>query len=155
MSIELARKGLEQFGLTDNIVELDTSSATVELAASALNCHPGQIAKTLAISLKDGYMLLVTSGDTRIDNKKFKAIFTTRPKMLSPEETATIIGHEVGGVCPFGVDESIAIYLDESLKRYEIVHPACGSSNSLIRLTIRQLEETSKARDWIDVCIIP
>lgn len=152
MSIEKAREYFKQFGLDDKILEFETSSATVELAAQALGCEPERIAKTLSFLAGDKAVLIVAAGDTRIDNPKFKAQFLTKAKMISPGEVETLVGHAIGGVCPFGINENVDVYLDVSLKRFETVFPACGSSNSAIELTIDQLEQYSNSLGWIDVC---
>ena len=128
------------------------SSATVELAAAALSCEPARIAKTLSFKVEDHAVLVVAAGDARIDNKKYKAQFAAKAKMLSPDEVQTMVGHAVGGVCPFAVKEDVKVYLDVSLKRFETVFPACGSSNSAIELTIPEMEEYSGYPEWVDVC---
>lgn len=151
MSIEKARTYLGQYGISDRIQEFEVSSATVELAAKALNCEPARIAKSLAFRVKDSCIIIVTAGDVKIDNPKYKAKFKTKAKMLSPAETEEHIGHAVGGVCPFGVNEDVTIYLDQSLKRFETVFPACGSSNSAIELTIAELEKYVDFEEWVDV----
>ena len=152
MSINAAKEYLSQFGADDRVREFDVSSATVELAAKALGCEPCRIAKTLSF-LTDGHaVLIVTAGDAKIDNSKYKAQFGTKAKMLTPDQAETMIGHSVGGVCPFGVNEGVTVYLDISLKRFETVFPACGSSNSAIELTISELEQYSGYDSWIDVC---
>ena len=152
MSIERARAYLAEKGVADRIRELDHSSATVELAAEALGVEPARIAKTLSFMLHDSPILIVTAGDAKIDNHKYKSFFGVKAKMLTPEEAETLIGHAVGGVCPFGVPEHVKIYLDRSLTRFETVFPACGSSNSAIELTIPELEELSAMTEWVDVC---
>lgn len=152
MSIEKAREYLKQFGLDDKILEFETSSATVELAAQALGCEPERIAKTLSFLVGGKAVLIVAAGDARIDNPKFKAQFLTKAKMISPGEVETLVGHAIGGVCPFGIHQNVDVYLDVSLKRFETVFPACGSSNSAIELTIDQLEQYSNSLGWIDVC---
>ena len=134
------------------ILEFDVSSATVALAAIALNCEAARIAKTLSFEFKEGAILIVAAGDARIDNAKFKTIFGCRPKMLAPQAVLDKIGYEIGGVCPFAVCDDVPVYLDESLKRFETVFPACGSSNSAIELTIDQLEQYTQATGWVDVC---
>lgn len=134
------------------ILEFTVSSATVELAAQALNCAPERIAKTLSFNVTESPVLIVTAGDAKIDNSKFKAQFHTKAKMLSPDEVVTLIGHAVGGVCPFAVKDNVTVYLDESLKRFHTVFPACGSANSAIELTIPELEQFSRYTQWIDVC---
>lgn len=152
MSIIEARKHLEKFNRGNDILEFDESSATVLLAAEVLNVEPGRIAKSISLKNGEGAILVVTAGDTKLDNKKFKAEFGIKAKMLTPEETMEYIGHPVGGVCPFGLKEDVPIFLDESLKRFETVYPACGSSNSAIKLTCNELEEYSESKKWVDVC---
>ena len=152
MSIERARAYLAEQGVADRIRELDHSSATVELAAEALGVEPARIAKTLSFMLHETPILIVAAGDAKIDNHKYKSFFGVKAKMLTPEEAETLIGHAVGGVCPFGVPENVKIYLDRSLTRFETVFPACGSSNSAIELTIPELEELSAMAEWVDVC---
>ncbi len=152
MSIERARAYLAEKGVADRIRELDHSSATVELAAEALGVEPARIAKTLSFMLHETPILIVAAGDAKIDNHKYKSFFGVKAKMLTPEEAETLIGHAVGGVCPFGVPENVKIYLDRSLTRFETVFPACGSSNSAIELTIPELEELSEMAEWVDVC---
>mgnify|MGYP006076185033 FL=1 len=152
MSIERARSWLAQFGADQRILELEQSSATVALAAEALGCAPERIAKTLSFMLDGNPILIVAAGDARIDNHRYKASFGSKAKMLSPDEAADLVGHAVGGVCPFGVNEGTKVYLDESLRRFETVFPACGSSNSAIRLTIPELEQFSASCGWVDVC---
>ena len=139
------------FGIEDRIQEFSVSSATVELAAAALNCEPERIAKTLSFSTPEGAVLVVMAGDARVDNPKFKAQFNTKAKMLSPDEALAQIGHAVGGVCPFAVKDGVKVYLDESLKRFKTVFPACGSSNSGIELSIDELEKYSDASAWVNV----
>ena len=154
MSFEKAKAHLAKFGLEDNIMEFDVSSATVPLAAAALGCQTGQIGKTLSFLVDEKPILIVVAGDAKVDNKKFKAIFGKRPKMIAFEDVENLIGHGVGGVCPFGINEGVTVYLDDSIKRFEIIHPASGSSNSAVRLTIAQLEEASRFEKWVDVCIV-
>ena len=152
MSIEAVRTYLSSFGIADRIRVLPSSSATVELAAGALGCAPCRIAKTLSFSVKDSPLLIVAAGDAKIDNAKYKAQFGAKAKMLTPDEAAALIGHEVGGVCPFGVKDGVTVYLDVSLKRFETVFPACGSSNSAIEMTPGELERVSASAAWVDVC---
>lgn len=152
MAIEKVKAYFKEHGMEDRVRELDMSSATVELAAAALNCEPQRIAKTLSFMVDGHAVLVVTAGDARIDNAKYKAQFGAKAKMLSPEEAETLVGHAVGGVCPFAVNEGVEIYLDVSLKRFDTVFPACGSSNSAIELTIAELEEHSGYISWVDVC---
>lgn len=154
MSIEKVRDYFQKWDIADRIQEFEMSSATVELAAKAVGCEPARIAKSLAFKINDAYIIIVTAGDTKIDNQKYKARFHTKSKMISPDEAEQYIGHAVGGVCPFAVNEGITIYLDESLKRFETVFPACGSSNSAIELSIPELEKYSGCKDWVDVCKI-
>ena len=133
-------------------MEFDVSSATVELAAQALNCEPQRIAKTLSFLVDGHAVLIVAAGDARIDNHKYKEQFGKKAKMLSTDEVVELVGHAVGGVCPFAVKEGAEVYLDASLKRFETVFPACGSSNSAIELTIPELEKYSGFLEWVDVC---
>ena len=152
MAIERVKEYFEKYGMEQRIQEFDVSSATVELAAAALHCEPQRIAKTLSFLVDTHVVLVVTAGDAKISNPKYKAQFGTKAKMLSPEEVETLVGHAVGGVCPFAVKEGVIVYLDVSLKRFETVFPACGSSNSAIELTIPELEKYSGYAEWIDVC---
>lgn len=152
MAINRVRDFFSKWQMQDRILEFDTSSATVELAAQALNCEPNRIAKTLSLKVDDGVILIVTAGDTKIDNSKYKHTFGTKAKMLNLDEVELYVGHAVGGVCPFGINAGIKVYLDDSLKRFETVFPACGSSNSAIELTIDELEKYSNYESWIDVC---
>lgn len=151
MAIDKVREYFRQYHVEGRIQEFDVSSATVELAAEALHCEPCRIAKTLSFLVGGHPVLIVMAGDARIDNAKFKARFQTKAKMLTPEEVEALVGHLVGGVCPFAVNEGVEVYLDESLKRFETVFPACGSSNSAIELTIEELERYSGSLAWIDV----
>ena len=152
MSIERAREYLKQFGIEDRMQELPVSSATVALAAEALGCAPQRIDKTLSFLVGDGAILIVAAGDVKVDNSKYKKQFGAKAKMLSPEQVTELIGHAIGGVCPFGVNEGVKVYLDESLKRFETVFPACGSGNSAIEMTIPELEKYSGFESWVDVC---
>jgi len=152
MAIDKVQKYLKNWGRDTDILEFNTSSATVEMAAGALGVEPCRIAKTLSFADREGAMLIVTAGDAKVDNSKFKAEFGFKAKMLSPEEVLDFTGHAVGGVCPFGIDKDVPVYMDESLKRFETVFPACGSSNSAIRLTCEELEEYSLCKKWISVC---
>ena len=151
MSIERVRTHLAKWNMQDRIREFEVSSATVELAAQALNVEGARIAKTLSYMVGEETVLVVAAGDVRVDNRKFKDAFHTKAKMLTPEQAVELIGHAVGGVCPFGVNEGVKVYLDVSLKRFEMVFPACGSSNSAIELSIAELEETSGATGWVDL----
>ena len=152
MSIEKVKAYFASHGMLDRVIELDVSSATVDLAAQALGVEACRIAKTLSFSVDNQAVLVVAAGDARIDNPKFKNFFNTKAKMLSHEDAARLIGHAVGGVCPFAVNEGVLVYLDESLKRFPTVYPACGSGNSAIELTIEELEAHSGSRQWVDVC---
>ena len=151
MSIERARAHLARYGLEDRIRELTVSSATVALAAQALGCEPARIAKTLSFENGEGAILVIAAGDARIDNAKFKHRFGMKAHMLSAERVEPLIGHGVGGVCPFGVNAGIPVYLDESLKRFDIVYPAAGTAASAVMLTLSELERASEADGWVDV----
>ena len=152
MSIEKVKAYFAALGMEDRVLEFPVSSATVELAAAALGCEPCRIAKTLSFSVGGAPILIVTAGDVKINNAAYKARFGAKAKMLTPDEAVTLIGHAVGGVCPFAVNEGVTVYLDESLRRFETVFPACGSGNSAIELTIPELEKYSGFADWVDVC---
>ena len=153
MSIDKAREHLKKFGLDGKIQEFETSSATVALAAMALRTDEERIAKTLSFDLAGETVLIVAAGDAKINNSKFKTQFGKKAKMLSYDEVEERVGHGVGGVCPFGVNDGVRVYLDESMKRFDTVYPACGSSNSAIELTLEELEKTSKNFEcWVDVC---
>lgn len=155
MAIEKVREFFRARGMEDRVMEFETSSATVELAAQAVGTDPARIAKTLSFYVGDRVALIVAAGDARIDNPKYKAQFHTKAKMLSAADAEERIGHAVGGVCPFAVKDGCDIYLDESLKRFETVFPACGSSNSAIELTPGELEELCQPCTWVDVCKLP
>ena len=152
MSIEAVKAYFQTQNMEGRVREFSVSSATVELAASALGCEGKRIAKTLSFLVEGAPLLVVAAGDARIDNGKFKAFFHTKARMLTPEEVEQLVGHRVGGVCPFGVKEGVKTYLDVSLRRFETVFPACGSSNSAIELTLPELEQHSHAIAWVDVC---
>lgn len=152
MAIDKVREYFKEFGIEDKILEFDVSSATVALAAEALGCAPERIAKTISLKKDDGCILVVAAGDAKVDNAKFKAEFGIKAKMLSFEEVEELCGHAVGGVCPFAVNDTASVYLDESLNRFETVFPACGSSNSAIELTIDELKKYSKYIKMVDVC---
>lgn len=153
MSIAAVKEYLKQFNLDSKVEEFEQSSATVELAAEAAGVSMARIAKTLSFKVGEGAVLIVTSGDTKIDNPKYKAQFGTKAKMLTPDEVVEFTGHAIGGVCPFAItNENVTTYLDESMKRFDVMLPAAGSSNSCIRLTLEELEKASKAKGWIDVC---
>ncbi|MCK9170288.1 MAG: YbaK/EbsC family protein [Treponema sp.] len=155
MSIENVKAFFKKFNMEDRIREFDVSSATVDLAAAALHCEPQRIAKTLSFSINEKPVLIVAAGDARIDNRKFKEYFKTKAKMLTPDDVVKLVGHAVGGVCPFADKEGVTVYLDESLKRFKTVFPACGSSSSAIELTIPELEKYSGYSEWIEVCKLP
>lgn len=152
MAIERVRAYLSKYGIADRIKEFDVSSATVELAAEAVGCEPCRIAKTLSFMVNGRAVLIVAAGDAKIDNPKYKAQFGTKARMLTPDEAEALVGHAVGGVCPFGVNAGVTVYLDESLKRFATVFPACGSDNSAIELSIDELEKYSGFAAWVDVC---
>lgn len=152
MSIEIVRKYFSSFGMEDRILEFQVSSATVELAAQAVGCIPARIAKTLSFKIGEEPILIVAAGDAKIDNRKYKDKFGKKAVMLSQEEVSEKVGHAVGGVCPFSIPETVRVYLDESLRRFETVFPAAGSSNSAIELNMEELERYSTAKEWIDVC---
>lgn len=152
MSLEKAKKYLEEKGYADHIIELADSSATVDLAAQALGVEPGMIAKTLSFLVDGQPILILTEGTARIDNHKYKDTFHTKAKMIPFDEVESYIGHAPGGVCPFGIRDGISVYLDESLKKFETVYPAAGNDHSAVKLTIAELEEVASAKSWIDVC---
>ena len=152
MSIEKAREHLRRHGMEDKVIEFNVSSATVELAAAALGVEGARIAKTLSFKKGDSCVLVVAAGDAKVDNRKFKDAFGCKAKMLSPDEVLSLVGHPVGGVCPFGINPGVPVYLDESLRRFEIVYPACGSANSAIPVTPEELFRISDAAGWVDVC---
>ena len=152
MSVDKVRSFFQKYGLDKRIMEFDVSSATVEQAAQALSCRPERIAKTLSFNVNGRTILIVTAGDRKIDNAKYKTNFGAKAKMLTADEAEETIGHAVGGICPFGINPDIDVYLDISLKRFDTVFPACGSSNSAIELSIGELEKYSSFSAWIDVC---
>ena len=151
MSVQHVREYLAQFGADERVLEFPVSSATVELAAQALQCEPARIAKTLSFMAGERPLLIVMAGDMRIDNPKFKAQFSAKAKMMTAEQLEALTGLHFGGVCPFGIPENVEIWLDESLRRFTTVYPACGSSNSAIEVTLEELERFSAARGWVDV----
>ena len=154
MSVEQVRAWLDRWGRGKDVVEMDLSTATVELAAAALGVIPARIAKS--ISLRDsgsGAMIVVAAGDMKVDNRKFRDRFGFKPRMLSAEEALEFTGHAIGGVCPFALPPAITVYLDNSMKRFTTIFPACGSGNSLIELTMAELEEYSQCAGWVDVCV--
>jgi prolyl-tRNA editing enzyme YbaK/EbsC (Cys-tRNA(Pro) deacylase) len=155
MSLQTAKAHLRVYGADHRVREFDTSSATVEMASRVLNVNPARISKTLSIKTDKGCMLIICSGDARIDNHKFKDHFDFKVKFLSPEEVDELVGHPVGGVCPFGVKPNVPVYLDESMLRFDTVFPAAGSPSSAIELTIDELFKFSRAKGWVNVCTVP
>ena len=152
MSFERAKEYLKEYGLENKVMEFPVSSATVEEAAKAVGCKEEEIAKTLSFIVEDKPILIVVAGDCKIDNSKYKAEFHKKAKMIPFNDVEKLIGHNVGGVCPFGIKERVTVYLDDSLKRFDTIYPACGSSNSAVKLTIEELEKASNYEKWIDVC---
>lgn len=152
MSVERVKEYFRQFGMEDRIMEFEISSATVELAAKAVGTEPARIAKSISFLANDKAVLIITAGDTKIDNHKFKDKFGVKAKMLTPDQVIEMIGHAIGGVCPFGINDGVDVYLDESMKRFDTVFPASGSSNSCIKLSIPELEKYSNYKEWVDVC---
>lgn len=152
MSIENVKEYFKKYGIEDRVLELQDTSATVELAAQALQCLPSDIAKTMSFLVAEQPIVIVMAGDKKIDNAKYKHTFGKKAKMIHFEDVETLIGHPIGGVCPFALKENVKVYLDESLKSHEMIYPACGSSNSAIQLTIPELELYSKYDEWVDVC---
>lgn len=151
MSVERVRNYLKQWNLQDRVKEFEVSSATVELAAQAVGCEPGRIAKTMSFLVDGRGILILLAGDVKIDNRKYKDTFHAKAAMLKPEELERLIGHPIGGVCPFDVKDGVDVYLDESLKRFEIVYPAAGSPSSAVELNLAELEQSSGAKGWVDV----
>lgn len=151
MAVEKVKEHLKKYGLDGKIVELSSSLATVHDAAESLGCSESEIAKTMAFSLSDGYIVVVMSGDVRIDNSKYKATFHEKAHMVSPEILESVIGHPMGGVCPFALNEGVKVYLDESLKRFSRVYPSCGSIHNAIGLTLEELERASEYTGWVDI----
>ncbi|MDD5875407.1 MAG: YbaK/EbsC family protein [Baileyella intestinalis] len=152
MGLESAVRCLDEYGFKDRVKLLDESSATVDLAAEAVGVEPDQIAKTLSFLVKDVPVLVLASGKARIDNHKFKEEFKTKAKMIHSDQVEALVGHAPGGVCPFGVKEGVQVYLDNSLKKHEVVYPAAGTGNSAVKLTVPELEKCSGYLKWIDVC---
>ena len=152
MSFERAKEYLKEYGLENKVMEFPVSSAIVEEAAKAVGCKEEEIAKTLSFIVEDKPILIVVAGDCKIDNSKYKAEFHKKAKMIPFNDVEKLIGHNVGGVCPFGIKERVTVYLDDSLKRFDTIYPACGSSNSAVKLTIEELEKASNYEKWIDVC---
>ena len=155
MSVQAVRDYLEKFGYAERITEFNESTATVELAAAVVGVIPARIAKTLSFKVNEAVILVVAAGDAKIDNRKYKDKFGAKAKMLTAQEAIDLVGHPVGGVCPFAVNEGVTVYLDESLKRFETVFPAAGSAGSAVRLSCDELFESSQAAEWVDVCKIP
>ena len=155
MAIEAVKEYFRQYGMEERVLELGESSATVELAALALDVEPCRIAKTLSFLAGGGPILVVTAGDAKIDNRKYKDRFGTKAKMLTPEQALELVGHPVGGVCPFAVKPGVRVFLDRSLRRFATVFPACGSGNSAIELNMEELERYARAEAWVDVCKLP
>ena len=151
MAIDKVKDYFKKYNMEDKVIEFDVSSATVEEAAKALNTEGKRIAKTLSFKTKEGVILIVLAGDAKISNSKYKALFHEKAHMLSFDEVNTLVGHPVGGVCPFAINDGVKVYLDESLNRFETVFPACGSANSAIELTIDELDKYSNKESWIDV----
>lgn len=154
MSFLKAKENLQKYRLENKIMEFTVSSATVKEAAKAIDCKEEEIAKTLSFIVSDHPILIVVAGDSKIDNSKFKREFHTKAKMIPFDQVENLIGHAVGGVCPFGVNEGVTVYLDDSLKRFEVIYPACGSANSAVKLTLDELEKASNYQKWVDVCKI-
>ncbi len=152
MAFERAKEHLKKYGLENKILEFGVSSATVAEAAKAVGCGEAEIAKTLSFIVNEQPILIVVAGDSKINNTKYKAEFHTKAKMLVFEDVERLIGHGVGGVCPFGINEGITVYLDKTLKKFDVMYPACGSSNSAVKLTIEEIEKASNYKKWIDVC---
>ena len=155
MSLEKAKAYLAEKGYADHVIELEDSSATVQLAAQALGVEPGMIAKTMSFLIGEEAILILTEGTARVDNRKYKDTFHMKAKMIPFEEVEKWIGHAPGGVCPFGIKEGVKVYLDESLKQFDTVYPAAGNDHSAVKLTIAELEEVAGAVGWVDVCKVP
>lgn len=155
MAFDKAKAYLTERGLGDRVMSFDVSSATVELAAAAVGTEPARIAKSLTFSVDGAAVMILCAGDAKIANPKYKAFFHTKAKMLTPDEVSGLIGHEIGGVCPFGINDGVKVYLDTSLKRFDTVYPACGNAASAVKLSIEELERVSGYIEWIDVCSIP
>ena len=154
MALEQAKEYLIQKGFADRIKVFEVSSATVELAAVAVGTEPARIAKSLTFMVEEQPVMIICAGDAKINNSKYKAVFHKKAKMLTREQVNELIGHDVGGVCPFGIKDGVDVYLDQSLKRFEVVYPACGSANSAVELTPEELEMLSGCKEWIDVCAV-
>jgi prolyl-tRNA editing enzyme YbaK/EbsC (Cys-tRNA(Pro) deacylase) len=154
MSIEAVKEYLARWGRDGDVIQLPKSTATVPEAAVSLGVEAARIAKSISLKRGGGAIVVVTSGDTKVDNRKFKEYFGVKASMLSPEDALRLTGHAVGGVCPFALPDGVEVYLDVSMKRFDSVFPACGSGNSMIELTLNELEEYSNSRDWVDVCVL-
>ena len=152
MSLEKAKAYLAEKGYADHVIELEDSSATVQLAAQALGVEPGMIAKTMSFLIGEEAILILTEGTARVDNRKYKDTFHMKAKMIPFDEVEALVGHAPGGVCPFGINEGIEVYLDESLKKFKTVYPACGNSQSAVKMSLEELEDASNYVSWIDVC---
>ena len=152
MAFDRAKAYLDEKGFGDRVKEFEVSSATVELAAIAVGTEPARIAKSLTFLVEEKPVMIICAGDVKIDNSKYKGMFHTKAKMLTPQQVETMIGHAVGGVCPFGINDGVDVYLDESMKRFDTIYPACGSSNSAVKLSCDELEMLSGSLEWIDVC---
>ena len=152
MSLENAKKYVEEKGFGDRIMLFEQSSATVELAAAAVGTECAHIAKSLTFKVDEKPVMILCAGDCKVDNSKYKKTFHQKAKMLTPTEVEEMIGHAIGGVCPFGVNEGVTIFLDESLKRFDVVYPACGSGNSAVKLGVDELEQIAGSTGWVDVC---
>ncbi len=152
MSLETVKQFFTCHNALDKVIELSTSSATVELAAAALGCLPAHIAKSMSFKVAGNPVLIITAGDVKVDNRKFRETFSEKARMISADEVEALIGHAPGGVCPFAVNDGVTTHLDTSLKRFEIVYPAAGNSASAVRLTIDELERFSNHAGWVDVC---
>lgn len=152
MSLENAKKYVEEKGFGDRIMLFEQSSATVELAAAAVGTECARIAKSLTFKVDEKPVMILCAGDCKVDNSKYKKTFHQKAKMLTPTEVEEMIGHAIGGVCPFGVNEGVTIFLDESLKRFDVVYPACGSGNSAVKLGVDELEQIAGSTGWVDVC---
>ncbi|MCQ2552293.1 MAG: YbaK/EbsC family protein [Clostridia bacterium] len=152
MSFEKAKEYLDNKGFGERVKHFDVSSATVELAAKAVGTEAARIAKSLTFKIDEKPIMIIAAGDVKIDNQKYKAHFSAKAKMLSPEEVDNFIGHSIGGVCPFGINDGVDVYLDESLKRFDVVYPACGDARSAVKLTPDELYSLANCKSWIDVC---
>ena len=152
MSIQKVREYFKQFGIEDRIREFDVSSATVELAAVAVGVEGARIAKSMSFKVGEEPIIIVVAGDAKVDNSRYKAQFHTKAKMIPHDQVEELVGHGVGGVCPFGIHPGVPVWLDESLRRFEVVYPAAGTANSAVRLTLDELERASLAQGWVDVC---